>query len=337
MSFWIPYLAYKGGRAVYRGIKNVVANQYAQRAAGRMIGATGASLAGMAVSAARNAFRRRRRARAWAYMKDFRRRSALGLANVRYLSSAKSPAGGNWWESGSRGSRVQTFCPLFNRGSGSSGSVTYQGATTVFNIDPRFKAMCGLYKQFRIVSFSLSLCYDVSGDIGVEGPFTLFARVIRNWNTGTLPTDFSTGANYECAIPGVIWRRQYDNMKKLMFSISVRPRSTLEKLQWYSTDYTASGNSVDINAGVDVDFNPAIDVMVLGRSAPSDRFLLPCDIFQRIVVEFRDATDGGDSAASKTLEIEMNSKSITSMSNAIKTAKADIPSILDSDTAIVQQ
>lgn len=315
-------LAFRGGRALGRAIYRQAVN----RAAGKVVGSVG----GLVQSAAR----RRRRARAWAYMKNYRRSAALGLGKTRYLSSCKYPLSNIYFPATNAMSRTFRIGPMSGL---SSGSGSLQGTPSLWQSDSRFTAMCGLYKQFRIVSMYVNVIGDTTM-FQSWGTMGIFARVIRNYTNATPGTTFlsydHSGNVYCMDVPGVIWRRTYDSDKKIVFSVSIRPKSGLEKMQWYSTDYNAYLNGSDFVNGVATDFCPCVDVGVYRRHPIENGVNFPLEIWVRYVIEFRDAMDNSD-ASSKTVEVETTAKNLQIMENAVKAARVSEPSVLEGDKSVV--
>lgn len=278
-------------RGVYRGAR-YLGGSFARSLASRAASAAAGSVGGMVQSA----LRRRRRARAWRTMKAYRQSAALGLGRTRYLSSVKSPFDLLRWAAGANTSSVLRFCPMYYGSYGTG----FQYTNSIYKTDDRFRAMCGLYKQWRILNvyymISISGTADSFGDLGI------FARIIRNGNINTPITDFVTTSNVVC-VPGVIWKRQTDVDRRLSLSLNVAPRTILEKSQWYTTDYNSNWSNVGFVNGIETDFCPMIDVCVYARNAPSAATTLGIEMWTRVSIEFRDATDGSDEAKVITMDI----------------------------------
>lgn len=312
---------YTLGRYAARGAR------YLGRQFVRSMGARAASrVAGSVGGIVQNALRRRRRARAWRTMKSYRRSAALGLGRTRYLSSVKAPFDYLRWAAEEHTSSVLRFCPIY-MGSYGSG---WQYAASIYKTDERFRAMCGLYKQFRILNVYYQI--TISGAIQSFGDIGIFARVIRNGNISTAFTDFVASNNYVCT-PGVIWKRQTDQDRRLVLSLNVAPKTILEKSQWFTTDYNNNFCNVGFLNGVETDFCPMIDVCVYGRSAPTAASLVPIECWTRCSIEFRDAADGSDGAKSVVLDVD--SRTAREISNALKIADGQVESVLDAPPEVV--
>jgi hypothetical protein len=294
------------GRALYRGGR-YLAGSFARSVASRAAGAAVHSVGGLV----QNAIRRRRRARAWRTMKAYRQSAALGLGRTRYLCSVKCPFDYLRWGANDRISSVLRVCPLYygNYGNG------WQYANNIFKSDDRFRAMCGLYKQFRILNMYVML--SVSGATQSFGDIGMFARIIRNGKISTPFSDFISTHSVVC-VPGVIWKRETDQDRRLSLALNIAPKSILEKSQWYSTDYDSSPNSLDFVNGVDMDFCPMVDFAVYGRSAPTGDSLVPIEMWIRLSIEFRDATDGSDERKVVTMDLGEPAKKEVKVSEVVE-------------------
>lgn len=337
LSFIMPWgvFPYYAARGVVRGARavgRVLAAAGNSQAGKRAVAAAGAAAAGQMLGYARAAMARRRRAKAWAYMKSYREKAALGLGSTRYLSTCKFPLYHVIITPQAYNSYTCRINPMH------SGTVTnyHQDVPSIFAADPRFRAMCGLYKQFRIVNMKVMLSVDASAVASKFTDVSLAARVIRNVTNATPYTTFLVSQYTDCiSVPGVIWKRRFDKDRTVKFSINISPKSGVEKMQWYGTSYNASYNSTEWLAGADWDFCPCLDfgLIVYKVSTSSDDDYIPVQVWTRYSIIFRDAI-GGELPNSK-IEVDATSENLRAMQNAVAVQRANIPTIQPAEETVV--
>lgn len=246
-------------------------------------------------NAVRNRFRTQRRIAAAARGRNARRRMALGLATTSFFSSVKDPSTRLAWGSGYTRSAVLRVCPLGFMPTLEGDS---KSSYTLFQCDERFKAMCGIYSQFRIKSVSLTVilnnpaALETTGSLpGVSvGRIMLAGRAMRSVNSVTDVNDFGGGSVQGLSVPGVVVTTSYDGEKYPRIKFTMYPKTADERNQWYSTEYTANGKELqEFRDGKVFNFLPGFDICGVSTSAVGQQSSVSFYVFMRCRIEFRDS------------------------------------------------
>lgn len=256
----------------------------------------------------------RRRASRWGRMVAYRRKAAVGLSGSWFMSVVKAPTILMNFPAGSYISKTLRLCPLGYPGV--SGIDYFQ---TVFQSDERFTSMCMIYNQFRIREITWIVRSCQSSYAGSNGKFVFVARGIRNCNKETANTTFVTSAGRVMNTPGIIYRSTSDVYHYPSLVYRLRARSILEKTQWYSTGYTALGESQDWANHVVTNWAPALDVAMMVSGTLSSAESHSVEVIIRMNIDFRDACADPDDTASLTIDRKMN------LLAALKNAEGESP------------
>lgn len=220
---------------------------------------------------------------------------ALGLATTSFFSSVKDPSTRVAWGSGYTRSAVLRICPLGFMPTLEGDS---KSSYTLFQCDERFKAMCGIYSQFRIKSVSVTVVLNnptslyIAGDPPAQyvGRIMLAGRAMRSVNHITDVNTFGNGSVQGLSVPGVVVTSPADQERYPRIRFTMYPRTADERNQWYSTEYTSNGKELqEFRDGKVFDFLPGFDIAAISTAAISSQSSISFYVFMRCRIEFRDS------------------------------------------------
>lgn len=263
--------------------------------------------------------RARRRMAAYARYKRtmprYRRRAAQGLASTKVLTVCKDPVFSWAYAANATASYTVRFSPFFGFGYGTTQTSADRWYMSLGQADRRFVALSAMYREFRVVNYTVSLKLQTNPYADNYGYVSFVGRVIRNANYGTEHTAFYDGTA-AMTTPGIVWKRNNTATNKLPgITLSVYPKAVTERQQWYPTDLSDAGvNEFWLN-GTDTDYCPCIDFATCFTRKPSIAGSFAVSVFLRATVVFRDPKGP---LADDSRVLELTREDVIDLSNAMK-------------------
>lgn len=248
-------------------------------------------------------------------MPRYRRRAAQGLASTKVLTVVKDPVFAWAYAANSTCSYTVRFCPFFGFGYGTTQTASTRWYMSLAQADPRFVSLSSMYREFRVVNYTVSLKLQTQPYADTYGYISFVGRVIRNANFGTEHSKFYTGTA-AMTTPGIVWKRNMSNTTKLPgITMSVYPKAVTERQQWYPTDLSEQHvNEFWLN-GADTDYCPCIDFATCFTRKPSIAGSFAVAVFLRATIVFRDPK--GPLAPNES-RLELTHEDVIDLANAMK-------------------